>query len=168
MHPAEIALLVFPALLAFAAVSDLLTMTISNWLCALMAVAFVPLALAGGLDLSQIGIHALTGAAVLVLGFALFAAGWIGGGDAKLAAAIVLWVGPFDGLAWGLLAAIFGGVMTLMLLSVRTMPLPAPLAAQPWIARLHARETGVPYGIALAAAGLMVFPQTAIYLHLAG
>jgi prepilin peptidase CpaA len=168
VQPVEIGLLVFPALLAFAAASDLLTMTISNRLCMALALAFVPLALLAGLALPQIGIHLIAGAAMLALGFALFAAGWIGGGDAKLAAAILLWMGPEAGLAWGLLAAVFGGGLTLMLLAVRKVPLPEPLAAQPWIARLHASDSGVPYGIALAAAGLMAYPHCDIYLRLIG
>jgi prepilin peptidase CpaA len=168
VHPVEIALLVFPALLAFAATSDLLTMTISNRLCVALALAFVPLALLGGLGVGQIGTHVVAGAAMLALGFALVAAGWIGGGDAKLAAAIMLWMGPEVGLAWGLLAAVFGGLLTLMLVSVRMMPLPVLLAGQPWIARLHASDSGVPYGIALAAAGLMAYPHSDIYLRLVG
>jgi len=168
VHPVQLGLVVFPALVAFAAASDLLTMTISNRLCIVLALAFFPLALVAGLSPADIGQHALAGTAMLALGFALFAPGWIGGGDAKLAAAIMLWMGPGVGLVWGLLAAVLGGALTLLLLSVRVMPLPVPLAAQPWIARLHAPTSGVPYGIALAAAGLMAFPQSAIYLHLAG
>ena len=42
----------------------------------------------------------------------------------------------------------------------RQWPLPYMLAGQPWLARLHARESGVPYGIALALGALMVYPDT--------
>jgi prepilin peptidase CpaA len=52
-------------------------------------------------------------------------------------------------------------VLTLVILQARRWPLPAVLARQPWIARLHAIETGIPYGIALAVAGLIVYPETA-------
>jgi len=55
----------------------------------------------------------------------------------------------------------FGGVLTLVLIQFRKLPLPAPLARQPWILRLHETGGGIPYGIALAAAALAVYPKTA-------
>jgi prepilin peptidase CpaA len=96
--------------------------------------------------------------------FAFFAFGWIGGGDAKLAAAIALWFG-FDHLVVYLLyASIWGGALTLLVLKFRGMLLPATLMGQDWVARLHRRDAGVPYGIALAAAALAIYPSTA-WMH---
>ena len=40
------------------------------------------------------------------------------------------------------------------------MPLPAVLAEQEWAKRLHRLDGGVPYGIALAAAALVIYPDT--------
>jgi prepilin peptidase CpaA len=86
--------------------------------------------------------------------------GWIGGGDAKLAAATALWFG-FDFLMDYLVyASLFGGVLTLVLIQFRRLPLPGPLARQTWILRLHETGGSVPYGIALAAAALAVYPKT--------
>ena len=34
------------------------------------------------------------------------------------------------------------------------------LAGQPWLLKLHAKETGIPYGIALAIGALMIYPET--------
>src|SRR5882757_1334498 len=76
----------FPAALAYAAASDLLTMTIPNRLVLAVAVLFVVLAPLSGMGWPAFGMHFAAGAGVLVLGFACFALGWIGGGDAKLAA----------------------------------------------------------------------------------
>jgi prepilin peptidase CpaA len=59
-----------------------------------------------------------------------------------------------------MIAAIIGGAITLLLLQLRRVPLPQALAGQQWIARLHSIETGIPYGIALAAAGLLVYAET--------
>ena len=42
----------------------------------------------------------------------------------------------------------------------RLMPLPAMLEGQAWAVRLHRADSGVPYGIALAAAALTVYPHT--------
>jgi prepilin peptidase CpaA len=155
-----IRLLLFPALIAFAASSDLLTMTISNRISLALAGGFVALAALNGLSLHDIAMHIGAGALVLAAGFTCFAFGWIGGGDAKLAAATALWFGfsyLLDSLVY---ASLFGGALTLLLIQFRLLPLPAPLARHQWIMRLHEKGGGVPYGIALAAAALTVYPQT--------
>ena len=145
-----IRLLLFPALMAFAASSDLLTMTISNRLSIALAAGFSLLALVTGMDLYAIGMHLAAAAIVLAVAFVFFSQGWIGGGDAKLAAATALW----------LYASIFGGVLTLALLQFRKFPLQGFLTRQAWIMRLHDSAGDVPYGIALAAAALAVYPKT--------
>jgi prepilin peptidase CpaA len=153
-------LLLFPALMAFAASSDLFTMTISNRLSIALTVGFFVLALIAGMSLNAIGIHVAAGALVLAVAFVFFSQGWIGGGDAKLAAATALWFGFEHLMDYMLHAAIFGGVLTLLLLQFRKYPLPLFMIRQPWIQRLHEKGGGVPYGIALAAAALLVYPQT--------
>jgi len=158
-------LLFFPALMIFAAVSDLFTMTISNRVSIALAVVFVPLAARGGMPVGEIGIHLAIGAAILVLTFALFAFGWIGGGDAKLAAATAIWI-DWDRLAdYGLDAALIGGALTLAILQLRRWPLPVWAGPLAWLTRLHDKNAGVPYGIALAAAGLLVYPETSLWTH---
>jgi len=155
-----IRLLLFPALMAFAASSDLLTMTISNRLSLALAGGFFLLTLMTGMSLPAIGMHLAAAAVVLVVTFACFSQGWIGGGDAKLAAATALWLGFDHLLDYIIYAALFGGALTLLILSFRRFPLPAMLARQKWIARLHEAGGGVPYGIALAAAALVIYPKT--------
>ena len=54
-----------------------------------------------------------------------------------------------------------GGALTLLLIQFRMLALPQTLARQQWLARLHSKDSGVPYGIALAAAALLVYPDTA-------
>src|SRR3954468_2762870 len=87
------ALLVFPALMAYAGVSDLLTMTIPNKVSLALVIAFAAFVVIGGLSFDAILVHVAAGALVLVTCFGMFARGWIGGGDAKLAAATALWLG---------------------------------------------------------------------------
>src|SRR5262249_35704536 len=86
-------LLLFPAMMAFAASSDLLTMTISNRISLILLAGFFVLAGLTGMPLATLGMH--LGAALLVFAatFVMFACGWLGGGDAKLAAAPALWLG---------------------------------------------------------------------------
>jgi prepilin peptidase CpaA len=153
-------LLLFPALMAFAAASDLFTMTISNRVSLALVGGFFGLALLSGMGLQDIVAHVGAGAAVLAAAFACFALGWIGGGDAKVAAAAALWFGFAHLLDYLVYASLFGGALTLALLQFRQWPLPWSLGGQAWLVKLHARDTGIPYGIALAIGALMIYPET--------
>jgi prepilin peptidase CpaA len=153
-------ILLFPALMAFAAASDLFTMTISNKVSLALAAGFLGLALASGMGPYDILSHLGAGATVLLVAFACFAMGWVGGGDAKVAAAAALWFGFGHLLNYLVYASIFGGALTLLLLQFRQWPLPYPFAGQAWLLKLHAKESGIPYGIALAIGALMIYPET--------
>jgi prepilin peptidase CpaA len=112
------------------------------------------------MPLPVIGMHLAAGALVLVVSFGFFTQGWIGGGDAKLAAATALWFGFAHLLDYLIYASLFGGALTLLIIQFRKLPLPGVLARQVWIQRLHETEGGIPYGIALAAAALAIYPKT--------
>jgi prepilin peptidase CpaA len=155
-----IRLVLFPALMAFAASSDLLTMTISNRTSLFLVGGFFALAVVSGMTAVDVLSHVGAAGTVLAAAFVCFTRGWIGGGDAKLAAATALWLG-FDHLVGYLLyASLFGGMLTLILIQFRMLPLPEMLARQEWVQRLHRNDGGVPYGVALAAAALAVYPHT--------
>jgi prepilin peptidase CpaA len=155
-----ITLLLFPATMAFAASSDLLTMTISNRTTLILLVGFIALAFVTGMTREEVLSHVGAGFLVLVVTFIFFARGWIGGGDAKLAAVTALWFGFDQLLTYALYASLLGGVLTLAMIRFRLVPLPKLLAGQPWLQRLHQLDGGVPYGIALAAAALLIYPDT--------
>jgi prepilin peptidase CpaA len=164
----EMATLVFfPGLMVFAAFSDLFTMTISNRVSIALIAIFCILALALQMPLAEFGSHVSCGLAILACTFTLFAFGWIGGGDAKLCATIALWLGWDHVADYTLLTALIGGGLTVLFLQLRRWPLPGWLYTQHWIARLHDRNSGVPYGIALAIAGLIIYPDTQIWLSAA-
>jgi prepilin peptidase CpaA len=135
-------------------------MTISNRLSLALAGGFFLLTLITGMTLHSFALHLAAASVVLVIAFIFFAQGWIGGGDAKLVAATALWFGFDYLLDYLIYASLFGGALTLTLLQFRKLPLPAALARQGWIVRLHETGAGVPYGIALAAAALAVYPHT--------
>jgi prepilin peptidase CpaA len=153
-------LLLFPALMAFAAASDLFTMTISNRVSLLLGAGFFVLALASGMGGAAILAHVGAGALVLALAFGCFAMGWVGGGDAKIASAAALWFGFAHLMTYLLYASLFGGALTLLLLQFRQWPLPLALTGQAWLMKLHAKESGIPYGIALAIGALIIYPET--------
>ncbi len=153
----------FPALMAFAAFSDLFTMTISNFVSLALVALFFTLAVLLGMPAKEVALHAAAGGLMLVVTFLMFARNWIGGGDAKLAAATAVWVG-WDNLAdYGFQAAIIGGLLTLLILQFRRTPMPNWCLTIGWLMRLHDNKAGVPYGIALAAAGLLVYPETSLW-----
>jgi prepilin peptidase CpaA len=156
---------VFPALMAFAAAYDLTTMTIPNKLTAAVALAFIAVVALCRLPAAEVAWHLAAGLLVLTVTFAMFAAGWMGGGDAKLAAGVALWLGFADLLDYFVLASILGGVLTVALLAARRCPLPLLLTRVPWAQKLHAPETGIPYGIALAIAALVILPHAQIMLR---
>ena len=152
-------LLVFPAIMAFAGATDLLTMRIPNRISVALVAAFFLLAPLMGLPLATIMMHVAAGALVLAAAFVLFAVGGFGGGDAKLLAAGALWIG-LDGLLLYLIGVtMFGGLLALAILLFRKAPVDAyPIPA--WAYRLHLPKSGIPYGIAIAASALYVYPKT--------
>ena len=157
-----------PALLSAAAMFDLTTYTIPNLvngaMLALFVIVLVTLAILGHpVGLLDTAMHVLAGCVGLAAGMALFAAGWVGGGDAKLFAVASLWLGWDAFFHYTVLATLLGGCLTSSLLIARRIPLPRILAEQPWLARLTDRNEGVPYGVALAMAALTVLPDTELF-----
>ncbi len=164
----SVALTLFPLVMIFAAFSDLLTMTIPNRVSLLLVGAYFVLALYLRVPLDTIGWHASAGFAMLVVTFVMYHFSWIGGGDAKLAAATALWLGWGLLAQYGMAASLIGGALTLAILELRRHDLPQRLLSVEFVARLADRSGGVPYGIALACAGLFVYPQSILWLRLAG
>lgn len=160
-------LAVFPALLLLAAAWDLASFTIPNAISLALVSTFLVLAFLVGMPAAMLGWHALAGAGGLLLGFLLFALGFIGGGDAKLFASVALLLGLHDALPYALIASLLGGGLTLGLLAMRRWPLPQFLA-KPWLLRLHDEREGVPYGVALAAGAFVLLPHTEIFRLAAG
>jgi prepilin peptidase CpaA len=155
---------VFPGLMLLSASMDLMTMTIPNAIPLALAIGYLALAAALGVPPETVAFGLSCGLAILAAAFFLFSRNWIGGGDAKLAAAIAVWMG-WDAIAdYAVCASICGGLLTLAILALRAQPLPVALARRAWIARLSRPGAGVPYGIALAAAGLILFPRSPVWL----
>ena len=151
--------LVFPAVMAFAGAMDLLTMTIPNRISIALVGAFFLIAFVIGMPANVIMMHVAAGLLILAGGIALFAFGKFGGGDAKLLAAGALWIG-LDGLVLYLaLVGAFGGLLAIGIILYRKVPVdvyPIP----DWAHRLHARSAGIPYGIAIAAGAMFMYPKT--------
>ena len=169
MSPQDILLILlaaFALLVLFAAARDAATYIIPNWISLTLLALFVPaagLAWVAQVPWSVLAVSAGVGFAALLAGMAMFAFGWIGGGDAKLLAASALWLGlpglaPF--LFW---TAIAGGGLAAVLLVCRRhgVQFVGPNAPE-WLARLFGAKADVPYGVAIAFGAMMAFPYGAL------
>jgi prepilin peptidase CpaA len=157
----------FPAAVVYAGLMDLVTLKIRNLLVLVLGAAWLALAPLAGFSMVEMGWSASVACLVFAITFAFFAFGWIGGGDAKLAAVTALWFDPQNALLYFVYASMLGGLLTLAILQFRTVVLPSALYRVPWLAQLRAPKAGVPYGAAMAPAALIVFPDTAWVAHAA-
>jgi prepilin peptidase CpaA len=96
---------------------------------------------------------------VFVAGALCFSRGLIGGGDVKLLTAATLWAGPTQTLALLVLTGVLGGALALFLLVPHGAQLATLARAKLGPAAVpddHRLDTPVPYGIAIAAAAIIV------------
>lgn len=160
---ALIVLSVYPAALLIAAANDLYEFKIPNWIAATLFLAYFAAGAALGASPSAVLEGFLLAGAVLTIGFVLFATRIIGGGDAKLLAAIAPWIG-LSSLPFFLVNMAFAGaVLAVALLIFRKAPLLPIFAQAPWVLRLHQKPKEIPYAVAIAAGGLISFPQTPLF-----
>ena len=130
--------------LVVAAFTDWRRRQIDNWLNAGIALAAPLYWWASGLDLwPGIALQFGVGIAAFAVFAAMFAMKWMGGGDVKLLTALALWIEPTWFLQLLIMMALLGGLLTLVLGA--------------WhIARRQRDRLAIPYGVAIAAAGLWV------------
>jgi prepilin peptidase CpaA len=161
MHSAPLAAAV--GIFALTAYLDVRTRRIPNVLSMAIAVLGV-VRIALGLDWVG-GIYSLaSGAAMFATAFALYRWGLIGGGDAKMVAAAALLIGYRDLLGFLFIMSICGGALAVATLVADKLELPL---RRLWRAvrmrpgtesepdRRAPRQSSVPYGVAIAAAGVV-------------
>ena len=149
---------VFPALVVVGGLLDLITMKIPNW---------ISLALIGAAPM-DVAIHVGIGFAALLVGMGMFAAGWIGGGDAKLLAASCLWMGMSGVAPFLIYTGIAGGAFCLLLMTARQyFPMVAPSVSQGWVINLMQPKGDIPYGVAIAIGALLALPESGLLLTFA-
>lgn len=160
MKDLSLVLMLLPVLAIVAALHDVVTMKIPNWISGLLVVSFFPAAFVMGLSLGEVGISAALAGGALIAGMGMFAMNWIGGGDAKLLAASVLWMGVSASLPFVLYTAIVGGGFCLVLMTARSH---LPFFAQTgpvWVMRLMQPRGDIPYGVAIAIGALLAYPSS--------
>jgi prepilin peptidase CpaA len=143
-----------------AATSDVLSRRIPNRLTMLVAVSFVVMALTGGIPHVVILMHVCAGLGLLIVGYALFLCGWLGGGDAKLLAAAGLWLGVSKLAAFLALTVFAGGILALAVLTWSLIVFDAEVKDSPLSRRVGWIKPTLPYGYAISAGALLAFSQT--------
>jgi prepilin peptidase CpaA len=152
---------VFPFCMVYAALSDILSMTIANTVSMILLLTFAVVAPFTGMEWSVYAWHFAAGALVLAATFSLFALGGMGGGDAKLLAASAVWMGfSLQLLFYLLTSAVLGGMLTIAILSYRKSPLALYTGRNMFLRHFADEKAGVPYGVALGVGGLMAYPDS--------
>lgn len=150
-----------PILAIVAALTDLTSYTIPNWISVTLAGAFALAAVAAGMPLQTVGVHIAAGFVALLAGMVMFALGWVGGGDAKLLSACCLWFGWPGGQAFLFDTAVAGGAFALLLITARGhMIRPFLPFLTGWSDRLTTPGQPAPYGVAIALGALIAFPSS--------
>lgn len=143
----DILVVLLAVALVAAAVGDIRTRTIPNWLTLAVAAAAIPYWWLSDLALwPDVAVRVGVAAAVFAVFAAAFALGMMGGGDVKLVAAIALWLPPGAVIFLIAVMSLAGGALTLVMLARHKL----------------ARRTGaveVPYGVAIAFAGLWLIGE---------
>lgn len=120
------------------------------------AFLFLPFAVFAGFGWPQLGWHVLAAAIAFVVTSIFFALRWMGGGDVKLWAALMLWAGPHLALPVVIIATLAGGIVGVLSWLARWQLRRSPQCAGRKFLRLWSADRGVPYGVALSLAGLFV------------
>jgi prepilin peptidase CpaA len=150
----------FVFLVLCAMLTDLSTLRVPNLIPLALCGLFLLSGATGG-DWQEISLHMLVGIGALAGGFWLFSLGVLGGGDAKLAAAVALWMGPSHLGAFLLLTVLLGGLAALALIGLKKLIMFNPaLESRAAIARpaAWARAGKLPYALPIGLSALILGP----------
>lgn len=155
------------AMMIAAAAYDVLTLTIPNWISLVLLALFPLLVFAVGMSWPEIGWHVAIGVIALAAGIAAFAAGIVGGGDAKLFAAVAFYMGPLAIAPYVLYVAIAGGVLAGFFLVLHQPKLETWTRRSPVLTHIVSRGLALPYGVAIVAGGLLAAPASHLFTLIA-
>ena len=156
MSPTVLPLVLLGPLLLCAALSDLRHMRIPNWMSlGALGLFAVCLALAPLPDLS---LRLIAAAAVFALGFVLFAANLIGGGDVKLLSALILFV---PSAQWTLYANLLAASLLIGVAAVVALQALPNGPQSAWAVRR--RRGAFPMGLSIALSGLTLPPAMLLF-----
>jgi prepilin peptidase CpaA len=147
-------------LVSAAAVIDMHSYRIPNWLTGLTALSFLPFAIWSGMGLQEIGLHYLTGLVLMLIGFIIFSLGGFGGGDGKLIAACGVWFGLVDSSTFLISSVYCGALLAIAMLVWTAFKFVVQLDLGDALPAIRNAMPKLPYGIALAAGTILSIPTT--------
>jgi prepilin peptidase CpaA len=153
--------LIYVSCVAYAILSDIRYLMIPNWVSAVLAVTFLPYCVLFWPALDLISRLEIT-SGIFLLALLFYYFNWFGGGDVKFLTAVSLWVGPMHIAAFGLLMAVLGSLLALLLLNLRWLVNSSGTVWQnrfPSIVRRWTEQGVCPYGVAIGVAGLAMGPR---------
>ncbi|ABS65540.1 peptidase A24A prepilin type IV [Xanthobacter versatilis] len=154
MWLAELLLLgLYPTALCTCIGTDIARRIIPNTVIAALLIGFATLAILT--PLPDLSLRLLVAVAVTALGFSLFAENVVGAGDAKLAGVLMLWTEPAQLPLFVLACGLIGGVLTLAALAMHR-------PADRLVGTIAVPGQTIPYGVALAGAGLLLHPYSSL------
>jgi prepilin peptidase CpaA len=160
----DVSIFLLPTLMIVAAVTDVMSYRIPNWLTVSIAGLFFPMALLTHMPLAEFGSHVTAGIMLFVIGYALFAFGIFGGGDSKLMAAAGLWFGTSQVMPFLVLTSLAGLVLAagVMFWSVFMVmwDFHDPVAGSAIDKGVRKLKPKLPYGFAFAVGAILAFPQS--------
>jgi len=144
-----------------AGVCDYFTLKIPNWLNITIAVAVIPFVILAEMPIEVFAWHVVAGILTFIIAYIMFAFGLFGGGDAKMLAACALWIG-WDGMFnFSVYIVIAGGLLGLALTAWKWLATKQDSEGFAWARGfITEKQLQLPYGIAIAASGIIVFPAT--------
>ncbi|MBI1211724.1 MAG: peptidase [Alphaproteobacteria bacterium] len=151
------------AIMIAAAAYDVLTLTIPNWISLVLIVLFPFLASAAGLGWHELGWHVAIAVIALAAGIAAFAVGAVGGGDAKLFAAVALYMGPLGIAPYVMTVALAGGVLAALFLVLHQPGIEEWMRRVPMLATIASRGAAIPYGVAIVVGGLIASTSSHLF-----
>ncbi|MEM7058694.1 MAG: prepilin peptidase [Pseudomonadota bacterium] len=153
------AVVIFFSGMLHASITDLKHRRIANWTILGLLMLWLPVAMIAGLPAEAMIGSVAAAVLIFIIGFACFCFGWVGGGDVKLAAVAVLWLGAALAPAYLMLSAIFGALIALIFLGLAYVK-------RRWGASIRADAKMLPYGPGLASAAIVLFGKSQWYTHL--
>jgi len=151
------------AMMIAAAAYDVVTLTIPNWISLVLLALFPVLAFAVGMSWAEFGWHVAIGVIALAAGIAAFGVGVVGGGDAKLFAAVALFMGPLGIAPYILAVAVAGGVLAMFFLALHQPRLEALTRRSAMLTHIVSRGLALPYGVAIVAGALFAAPSSHLF-----
>lgn len=150
------------AVLSLCAIHDASNFKIPNRYVAVLLAGWLPMVWLTDMSWQVAGVSAATAAIILAVGFTLFAFNLLGAGDVKLLAATALWVTPAQMPLFLVATTFLGGLLGIVLLQVRSAPLPGFAMGASWLVQLHERKRVMPYGVAIAGGAMIALWQGAV------